>query len=115
MGRLWWVSAGRGEGGGSLTGGTGGGGRKVPEGACERAEGAGHGGKVGKVGEAMEGAVSKRQKPSMGHFDKLSVSRYVTRCTRYIQTHPSGYLVSTGSGLLPLRPATACTSRRMAQ
>lgn len=69
----------------------------------------------GEVGEAMEGAVSKRQKPSMGHFDKLSVSRYVTRCTRYIQTHPSGYLVSTGSGLLPLRPATACTSRRMAQ
>lgn len=50
MGRLWWVSAGRGEGGGSLTGGTGGGGRKVPEGACERAEGAGHGGKVGKWG-----------------------------------------------------------------
>lgn len=36
--------------GGSLTGGTGGGGRKVPEGACERAEGAGHGGKVGEVG-----------------------------------------------------------------
>lgn len=70
MGRLWWVSAGRGEGGGSLTGGTGGGGRKVPEGACERAEGAGHGGKVGKVGEAMEGAVSKWQKPSTGHFDK---------------------------------------------
>lgn len=115
MGRLWWVSAGRGEGGVSLTGGTGGGGRKVPEGACERAEGAGHGGKVGKWGRRWRAQCQNGRSHPRDISTNLSVCGYVTRCTRYIQTHPSGYLVSTGSGLLPLRPATACTSRRMAQ
>lgn len=74
MGRLWWVSAGRGEGGGSLTGGTGGGGRKVPEGACERAEGAGHGGKVGKWGRRW------RRSVKTGLEDGEKPSRQISVC-----------------------------------